>query len=302
MNPSARRSLKVLLRELGLVEEPVNTLAHSLFPELPQIVAYAVAGTGLPAWVNDEWREPRFVEQVRRIYTDPDFAWRRTGQYVEMVPHRQLLAYYATEHETFTAADVFRDLPVSEPRFAVRYAQDRSHRNAKIRPFGATIVPVDGDPTMFSRFTGVRCLCGRIADIVARVPEVPRNLLCECGRMPDAARYGVDPNLRFPTAYRSLRLERAYAEKRTQLLFETMRTDRLSTRCSATLSLHEQLTQGVTERELADAVGVRSHLGFTMVRLEKFGYVLREGAYPAIWRYTEEGAAFVVRSGLVTEP
>lgn len=279
-------ALRRSLRQAGLTNEAAITLANSPFPELPHTVLHRLTGNDPAVDIGPEWTEPGFSQWVTAVYLDPGFRWRGSGRHTRLHPLRQLLAYYAADHTTFTPEQAFQDLPVAFPHAVTLFS--RASGTGLVRPIQPVLTKVDGGKGKKPLLSGVRCACGEVATVMARVPEIPRDLLCECGWMPDANSHGMPHDVRFPHAYLSLQLSREDALALTRADYETRRNGPLTTRDERVLRLLSR-TPGLTDVQLREELTLGSTLHQSLRRLEGYGYIFHDGQRPKQWHVTAAG-------------
>jgi hypothetical protein len=291
--PGATADLRARLLAAGLVESAVSTLLASPFVEQPHVVLHESIGEEYPEWVSAQWRRAPYARWLTAVYSDPAFCWRGAGRFTRASATRQLLAYYATDHDEFTAHDAWTDLPVVNPH-AVYVMSQPTPRSGHVRPVEPTIEALgERRPGRVPLLRGVRCECGQVANVVTRLPEVPRDLLCECGLMPDAGAHGMNHRrVRFPRAYLALRLTREQARVDAE---DELASRRQALSRGRSRSVLEQLLtapQGLTDPELATRCGRAGSMTYTLTRLMTYGLVRREGPTPARYFLTHDGLGF----------
>ena len=281
--------LKEACRRANFPPIVASVLDASVFPELSYVVLHGHLRLRLPDWIDDEWRDRRFVRWVAAAYRRDDLLTRQPGLYARTGALRQAVAHYAAIHPQFTADQAASTLPVSTP-LQIRTLSAPS-LNSNHRPWQPTIVPIDVPRTGFKNtYAGVRCACGDVADIVTRTTEIPRDLLCSCLRMPDEELHGMPPGVRFPSAYRQLQLGPTECAHILEREFES-RKAKLCGRDRQVLTQLHRLRVGATDPELTRATGIKQSVHQTLVRLESYGFLERTSGKPAVWSYTEEGEA-----------
>ena len=298
-----RAVLATRLTEAGtLTRNALHALLNALFPELPYVVLHGMSGHPFPDWVGPEWRRPAFVAWVTARYTDPGFRWATLGRYTTFSPERQLLAHLCAQHDHVDPALLRHHCP--SPLDFRRLAATMKARGAipdwepAVRYEPVHAAPGDMSPTgngpRSSRarraattrsgpggraphaYTGIRCECGNIARVVARVPEVPRSLLCECGRMPDAQRHGMPDEVRFPAEYTRVLM---LSMERCQVLIEDklIRSPQTPSTVLVAMMRHVQdIEAGLSVRELSEVTGLsQKQVRPVMYRLAARGFVTK---------------------------
>ncbi|WP_157682888.1 hypothetical protein [Nocardioides scoriae] len=294
---SRRRLFGDLVRSGRVTEDAATILRNAPFVQLPYLVLHSVRGEELPQWMGEEWREPRFVSWIVSIYTDPKFRWMNNGMYATVSYSRQFAATFAAKQEEFTVSDLAECAPIPRASAYHQMTRPSSTKYSKIRPFEPTLELVGVLPTGIHRHVmrGCKCVCGQVASIVTHVPEVPRDLLCDCGRMLDTERFGLDAAVRFPEEYKLLRLP--FDECVDEL------TDRVAAQRDVPgavgrrlMLLSDLLEDGATDLRIATALGGKGTSQSTLLgKLEQFGWLRRSDTRPAIWTYTDEGRAQAAR-------
>ena len=301
-----RAVLVTRLTEAGTLTRPaLLSLLNALFPELPYVVLHGLTRHPFPHWVGTQWRQRPFIDWVTAHYTDPNFRWANLGRYTTFSPERQLLAHLCAQHvevdDALLAAHTPGGLtsgygrvtrtvrskgripdwdpvvhvaaPTTSTDPGATATRARRHaRTTRTQKYSASEV-----------YTGIRCECGRIARVVARVPEVPRSLLCECGRMPDAARYGMPDDVRFPDEYTRvlmLSLERCQALIEDKLI----RSPQTPSEVLVTMMRHvEDIAAGLSAATLCQRTGLApNQVRPVLHRLAARG-LLRTAPYGGVW-------------------
>lgn len=282
-----RRRLEL---ETGMTADAAATLTNAPFPELASVVLHHAVGADYPDWVGGDWRDPEFGEWVTKVYTDPDFCWRGSGRYVRLSPERQAVVNYAAEHLKFTATDLAQAVPTLLVRRVAEFAKAEVPR-LKIRPWQPIIVglgsPVRGSKVASRTYAAVMCECGRPATVSAKVPEIPSDLLCACGLMPNAAALGLSETLRFPDEYQRLRMP--HAEVMADL--EQRKADwivELTATAKAILKTTLVLGEGATQRQIETVVNSTS-VNQQLRALADVGLLQRSDRVPARWSVTPQG-------------
>lgn len=259
------------------------------------VVRNQVLGTELPDWVSAEWREPAFVDWLTKVYLNPEFRWKGNGQYTTTSARRQVVLSIAARLERFTLDDIAAVVPIDSVYSYAILRQDVLRGTNKSRPWLHCVVDPGGRKWgELAAFSGVRCSCGEVATVVMRVPEVPRDLLCSCLRMPEAEQFeapGMDPAMRFPREYLDMQLPWEQCIEELRQSYE--RAQAVLRRSEArVLGYWNLLSNGVSEPALNKAMGL-SGGGRNTVRLlnlRYLGFLERDDSTrPATWRYTPEG-------------
>ncbi|GAB3868923.1 hypothetical protein GCM10028801_45550 [Nocardioides maradonensis] len=294
-NPASR---KLLIHELkvrgNLTANAARTLANAPFTQLPHVVLHHACGDPYPDWVGDEWRTDAFGTWVTGVYTDPGFWWLGSGKYVRVSYERQALATYAASHPEFSHTDAVRDLPLeltAAIRSYTRPSAPSPSSPSRVRPWMPSLVETTSPsvlPTQAS-YRGVTCDCGNIASIVARVPEIPSDLLCDCLLAPGGVNLGMPADLRFPADYRALRMPQEDCIAALRSRYDQW-VENPPARPRQLLLQTDRLTAGATNLELA---GTRADAAISspiLRRLEQHGLLTHDGGRPRRWRYTALGA------------
>lgn len=259
-NNGSRTLLKHQMAQAGLTPLAAQTLINAPLPQLAHVVLYGTAGVPLPGWVGAQWREPTFVAWVTARYRDPQFTWMGSGRYTRVDPFRQAVATFAARHGgPFTMEDLRKEVMVLRNELVTRVArpEQQGRRAKKGMTYWLPSLRSDfADKRIYKDTTmeGIRCVCGEYADHALKAPEVPRTLLCDCGRMVDAAEFGMPDELRFPDAYRDLKLHYDTARALTVQRFSTPPTQ-WKGRLRSILMQDDLLDAGVSRTDLAVAIG-----------------------------------------------
>ena len=284
-----REPRAVLVSRLGeagtLTRTALMALMNAPFPELPYVVLHGLADHPFPDWVGPAWREQPFIDWITSLYANPDFRWATLGRYTTFSPERQLLLHLCAEHELVDPTLLRTHNPYQPVSDYRRVASTVRSRGA-IPPWEpcVNVVPQKGRRLMDGTvYTGVRCECGRVARVVARVPEVPRSLLCECGRMPDAQRHGMAEDVRFPPDYAQVLM---LSMQRCQALIEDklIRSPQTPSAVLVTMMRHvEDIAVGLTASKLCERTGLApSQVRPVLHRLAARGF-LRTAQYGGVW-------------------
>lgn len=278
-----RDELRVRLGDVpGLTREAIVTVTNAPFRELPLLLLHLRAGTALPEWVGTEWQDPAFMAHVAAVYGNSQFNWMGKGQYARMSPIRQAIVDLTHEHGAVTLDQLRTVIPTATWR-GVWANLDKS--SGKIRPWAVPFrdLPAAGDRER--RAAPVRCWCGEDGITVARVPEVPGDLLCAGGHAP-LAPTSIATTVTFPPAYQALRIPRE------QWLAELARpmAKRLAgphgAFRAAVLGLITGVTDGpaLTTSELAEATTYSvCRVREVLCELEASGSVRRSQGFPMRW-------------------
>jgi hypothetical protein len=288
--------IRSLLLDTGKIcTEAVSVLTNAPFRALPYVVLHQLNGHPFPDWVPDDWRAEPFGKWVTSVYTDPSFAWLGRGKYALMSHFRQLVTTVAATQATITALDVRELVPVFRTVQVREIGRDHQ-RSEGMRPRHASVVLTDEmvtiDGTRNRLIASVMCKhCKVPATVVARVPEVPRDLLCRCGRMPEPARFDMPADVVFPTAYADLELplEACIAELRRK-------ASEAKPRKNTRAILELLVKQGTLSRpKLAVALEISdTTAGLDLRALKRAGLVLTEGTGRfTTWRATEQGVSWL---------
>lgn len=280
------------LLELGLCAEAARTLQNSVFTEMPHVVLWASGAGDLPGWVGTEWRDEAWAAWLLQVYADPEFRYLGNGQYVRLSPTRQavvdVVAARGGSADTPTLAMELPTLPRATVWSFARPKSDGRH----IRPWGPVISDTGsnhkGNGTMRVALSK-RCPEGHIATIVARVPEMPGDLLCECG-LPVGMVDGLLVAPRAPEPYQQLRMSEPHwraslAKRREQTARASVRHTQRTLAILADPAL--LLAAGVTTKELANNHRKSpSDMHTALANLETQGLLRRSGYRPARWSLT----------------
>jgi predicted transcriptional regulator len=259
-NTGSRTLLKHQLTEAGLTSLAAQTLINAPLPQLAHVVLYAKAGVPCPGWVSAQWHDPVFVAWVTARYADPNFTWMGSGRYTQVDPFRQAIATFAARHGgPFTLTDLRKEVMVLRNELATRAArpEEPGRRAKKGMSYWLPCIRTDFyEKRIYEATTmeGILCECGEYADHTLKAPEVPRTLVCDCGRMVDAAEFGMPEELRFPDEYRDLKLDYDVARALTVQRFSPP-PERWKGRHRDILRQERLLAEGVSRTDLATALG-----------------------------------------------
>ncbi|NHC21853.1 hypothetical protein G6553_01520 [Nocardioides sp. IC4_145] len=303
LSRDSRKTVVARLVATGRIErDAALTACNAPFSELSAVLLHEICGDAYPAWVSDQWRDPTFVQWLVRVYTDPKWAWLGRGKYSELSSLRQHIVNYAAERGEFVLGEAAPDLYAFDLHTVVRLAHDApAAAGARIRDWRSSIEPVEYTREFATRrYAPVACACGQPATVSTRVPEIPRDLLCACGRMPQGERFGAPATLRFPDEYQALRVPdaecladvRAQNERRrvalTPMQLQLLSLDGLRSGASA-----KALRQELNERNGQERLDYGAGLSVALRRLQRQGYVTEDGARPAIWGLTDDGVEYL---------
>lgn len=202
----SRAVLKEKLVQAGIRVAARRLLLAAPFPQLPHVVLFGKAGVPFPEWVGEQWRQDPFVRWITDVYTGA-IPSRLAKNYAHASPIRQAVADTVAEHGgKMTVAELQAALPPISVRYLLTM---KGHERGRYGGPGWQPVVLAGEDARKTEvrartFRSVPCPCGGLATIAARVPEVPRHLLCKCGRMADAADHGMSDDVRFPDEYLAL--------------------------------------------------------------------------------------------------
>lgn len=301
-----RSTVRTRLRACGaLTIEAEQAILNATFDELPYVVLHGATGAPLPDWVGPQWRTVEFVSWVTRVYTQDPFPWADQGRYVTQSPHRQLLAHLCRRDDVVPVSTVKELVPVPDLNAFLRLKRPWAGGSGVTWPASVGWVgETTGKGAHRDRgFVGVRCVCGQVAHIVARVPEVPRALLCECGRMPDAADYGMPVDLRFPDAYAQallVPLEACIEDIWTGL---STREVKPSAIMRAVLAHMERLEAGCTVWDIEQASGLqRFKVRGVIERLYAFEFLSKDDTGSGVYRAAHPELLARLAAGTPTRP
>ena len=289
----SRRELKAILTDKGqLTADAAATALSSPFPQLPAMLAHLAAGQPLPEWVSEQWTAEPFAAWLKQIYCNPRWCWLGNGKYAITSPRRQLIVDYAQKNVSFTAAEAVRDLPLPG-REAVATLARATAPGANGRSWLPAVQVLPPAGARVKTFGPVLCRCGEPAAISVRIPEVPADLLCRCGRTPPRGNAMPD-DVVFPDEYQQLRMPADHAVAVERL---TMQRRPLPAQHRKLLSLETLLHQGATADELGTAlaegsgrptrVGAGASIWGALQRLEDLQLIRRDAGRPARWTRTE---------------
>lgn len=275
----------------SLGRETILTVLNSPFPELPHVLLNGLGGQPFPGWVSKEWRQKGFVNWVSSVYSgEVEVPWQAgpRARNVSFSHLRQLVAHLAAQRGTVSEQEVV-DL-VGVPLEGPFGCAVRDFTTTGGRIWYAPVVRVAGDPLAYA---SVRCVCREPAYVVARSPEVPRDLLCgECGRMPDAKMFGMDPRVRFPRAYTQtllLSFEECVAEVARRYAPSNWKP---SARQVQILEDKELFERGATVPTVSQRFGVPPEsVRYDLKKLERYGLLASVGSgRQRNWWLPEEGS------------
>ncbi|NUR14916.1 hypothetical protein [Terrabacter sp. C0L_2] len=197
-----------LIQEAGLLGgAALYSLRGSLLAETPWVVLNGLTGHPFPEWVGPQWREKPLVDWLTRTYRSPDLIDRR---YIRYSVKRQFLLHACPDEGDLCLTELRRLAPVRDPASWTTLAQTIPPGRGDRRTEKAPSLTVSHLPCpdalgerarLVPHFRPLQCQCGRQIRSVVLVPEVPRGLVCACGRMPDANQYGMPDDVRLPAEY-----------------------------------------------------------------------------------------------------
>ena len=297
----SRRQYTALLAQTPVHGEAAKVALNG-FPQIKHVLLHHLGGVPLPDHVGAEWTDPRFVAWLVKTYTNPQFGWLGHGRYMFFVAMRQYVNSFAARHpDGFTLNDLRQEIPVLSPNDLGKYSIDeyvgtkrQNDKDRKAPPWYASIVLRGGKTRgRDATFGPVMCVCGSPAEISARVPEVPRALLCRCGRMPDAERFGMDPDLRFPSEYTAHLL--ISAEECRSVIVENFNKRKANLKgLQVAVLRYPGLHTGSTPAEMLRSLAATA-IHTPLDQLEAFGLIKRMADDPTKWIYTDEGRERALR-------
>jgi hypothetical protein len=302
---TSRAALKSVLESAGLTSDAAATALNGPM-SLPLVLAHRLAGTPLPQTVDGRWLDDDWVDHLVRIYADPAYVHLGHGRYTQAFPLGQAVLYYAERHETFTAAEARDALLAGQTSQIHSFAAAAAQRSGQLRPTPQLLVHRDvvrRRASELTRLSGVRCVCGSVAAVWCPRPEVPRGLLCECGRMPDARQFGLSEDFLFPPSY-AVRVSEAECLTVLEGQFEE-RKSRLNPKLAAMLTMLRACPEPLTAASMSAELGARAGTPSVRVtvdldKLLLFGLVEKlpqprtpgsRGSNPALWRLTPDGVS-----------
>lgn len=229
----------------------IMTILNAPFPELPHVCLNVFGDVPFPDWVGADWQKKELIDWIGRVYASEVFPWTARGHYLTTNYLRQLLATVAEREGSVTEKRILELVGSPMPRFTKWAAAD--HHGT---PGRAWHRPVELDPDK-GTYVNVKCdHCGKAAALVARIPEVPADLLCaHCRRMPHGAQNGMTSDVEFPQAYidaLSTSYEACLAEVKRHYSTSSWQPSELH---RALLDNEGLLAAGVTSNSLAQVLG-----------------------------------------------
>jgi hypothetical protein len=285
-----------LIGAAGVTEPAALVLLNSSFAELPHVVVNGATGTAFPDWVGEQWQEPTFVKWVTGIYTDPQFAW--NVQYSDGSPARQECADFVMLHDTPVPGRAIVDAIPGLSSHIIRALGRPERRNGAIRVRQPLLNVVGPGRNFADRlFEPFTCPEGHRADIATRIPEIPTDLLCSCGRPAGISSVDLPPDLTFPDEYQLLRIPAAEAT--------TLARDKSAQNAQTALGAAQVATlkmlatrEPTTVRDLQNALvaaGLRTQTKSTagvftaLQKLGRHGLVENDSGRPPRWSVTMKG-------------
>ncbi|MFF1530280.1 hypothetical protein [Cellulomonas sp. NPDC058312] len=276
------------LTEAGLSRLAALVVTNAPFTELPQLVREFVLGDPEAEWVGPQWREPAFVEHIRSVYLDPKFQWNGRGKYVLYSWMRQAAVDLALERGAISTQDLIDEHPAASKHTLQSFC-GVGPPNGVIRRWAPVL---DGTLERNKLRASARvCWCGAPGVAVARVPEVPKDLICEAGHpLQDAPPQGGVVVL--PDAYRVLRM----SGEQVRLALRQSRAARnrqlpVTTPTPGQPKVLEVLPwvghEPVSAAQVGDALGAhQSAAGTQLKKMAAIGWVVRFDGWPARWART----------------
>lgn len=256
------------------------------FPELRAVLLHTLCDEPWPAWVDDQWRSPTFAHWIRDVYTNPAWNWMSNGRYTRLSAHRQLAVHTAATEGTCSGGQISERIGTARTD-VTRYAHDVTFKS--MRPWRRSLTLLESArPARNSILGPITCVCGNAATIVARAPEVVTDLLCDCGRMPAGEKFGAPADLRFPDAYRDLRLSEKHCIAELGRATAKQATS-LPPRSRKVLELLA-VEDGQNEGELRQASGLVG-LNRALARLHTQGFIEPRQGATRRWHLTSAGRA-----------
>lgn len=300
-----KRDLTSRLVDAGLSRLAALTAINSPFAELPHVLLHHLAGEPWPDFVGDDWKEPLFGAWVAKVYTGGTGRKFVNGKYCEFVAYRQLVVNDVAAAGSCGKWDHVRFVP-TEKEATVNLSRSAGTGGKSDLPvWYASIRELEPTEEGARRFGPVICQCGEPAQIVARVAEVPRDLLCgACLRMPIDVNLGVPAELRFPPAYRLLQLSTDECLSELEYRLEKKREKKLSRRVRAILLRSDLLEEGARTSAFYELFGRGA--SSPLRSAECLGYVRSEYRNGETrrphWIYTDDGRAMAAQLRAAADP
>lgn len=199
----------MLVHEANLSAPAAHVLARAPFPELAQLVLHSTSGRDLPNWVEEQWREPAFVEHVLEVYASRQFE--RSQNYGRLRHVAQGVVDCTAAAGLLTLSEFRRSYPGASAGdlWPLARPESRDATSHGRRPPVRLVTDAEGARALAS----VMCQCGLPATTMARGPEIPGALLCSCGRAPFAERGSTASKVIFPPIYQRVRVSREAAQR-----------------------------------------------------------------------------------------
>lgn len=200
--PDNKGALRMMLEATGrLSERAVRLAVGSRHPELPYVLLNQLANHPYPSFVGDDWKQDAFTRHLVSVYQGPDERMGASHRR-KFSPQIQAVLYYAEQHEQFTLQQAVEDLylpPVPTTAEALGLTTYVSTSRRPMPRLLDAVGPVTSGKSALLR--GIRCSCGQVASVLARAPEVPGDLLCMCGLLPQSDKHHAGTQVRFPSVY-----------------------------------------------------------------------------------------------------
>lgn len=211
--PTERRDRTAMAHELvstgGLSEAAAAAAVNCPFPALPYVLLHRLTGTDVPDWVAADWMDEAWSAWLVKAYSRADaLAIRSDAWLIQHNNFRSLAPMIAARAGQITDVEV-RHLQQGARQALRRFCEPATGDG---RPWTPSLVSLTEVPAGLRRlpkgtvaaFGPVHCECKSAVRIVARVPEIPGGMLCDCGRMPGSEKVTKNPELVAPKDYQRL--------------------------------------------------------------------------------------------------
>jgi hypothetical protein len=245
------------------------------------------------------------MKWIAHVYGNSQFSWSHAYSWYEFTDQNIVHAV-----EDLGGAGFGRQVCALVARMTNRRLTHHLRRSVETYTGERITVPVVryarqsaiGDRGRGGRYSLWPCVCGGFARVAICAPEVPRRLLCHCGRMMAAAEFGMPDDVRFPDEYKTLSPSREACAIFAKRDSGRGAQPRLGPTAAKILQIPGvQAPHGLTSKEIAAVIGVGvMSARDTLRRMEAKGWIRRSlspdkpevGRRPEVWTVDRDPLAY----------